>query len=167
MNEKTEDLPLRSQRIDDWTRAARLLGVLFVVLVLFSTFAGHFLGLHFVAGFGVGAVALLLMIVGRVGPASLRFLSSVISPRLTVLYLVDLFNGTARSYAGFTPVRAWLVLLMLGSAFATVGTGVLLATMGVAAESWTVPLHQVTTDLTLATIAIQVAWALIGFFRGI
>ncbi|HKJ70557.1 MAG TPA: cytochrome b/b6 domain-containing protein [Gammaproteobacteria bacterium] len=105
-------------RISHWLLAAAFFVAYFVV--------EEPLAIHVWAGYLVGALVLIRLLWGFVGPRYARFSDFVPSPARLMAYLGDLVRGRERHYLGHNPAGGAMIVLLLASLAATVTTGLML-----------------------------------------
>ena len=115
------------REIQVWDRFVRLTHWVVAVgfLVAYVT-AEDVLQVHVWAGYLIGALIVLRVLWGFVGPRHARFADFVWRPAAVFAYLRDLLTGSARRYLGHSPAGGAMVVVLLIGLAGTVGTGLLL-----------------------------------------
>src|SRR5690349_13015304 len=81
--------------------------------------------LHVWGGYIVGAIVVLKVVWGFVGPRHARFRDFVRSPLVALAYFRDLLYGRASRYVGHSPAGGAMVIALLVCLAATVATGLI------------------------------------------
>ena len=117
-------MTLATERITDSTAAERRIQVwdtfvrIFHWTVAVAFFVAYFseddlLTVHVWAGYSIGALVILRIAWGFVGPEHARFRDFLAGPWTALRYLVDLFAGRAKRHLGHSPAGGVMVLLLL------------------------------------------------------
>jgi cytochrome b len=80
--------------------------------------------LHVWGGYVVGAIVVLRILWGLVGPTYARFSDFVCGPIAAIRYFIDLLRGRARRYLGHSPAGGAMVIALLVCLAGAVATGV-------------------------------------------
>ncbi len=82
--------------------------------------------IHASAGYLVGALLVLRIVWGLVGPRYARFSNFIYAPRAVINYFWTLVTGHAKRYVGHSPAGGAMIVLLIIALAATVGTGLVL-----------------------------------------
>jgi len=135
------------------------------------------LTVHVWAGYLVGAIVLLRVAWGFVGPEPARFTSFACSPGKSIRYLVGLLRRHAARYVGHSPAGGAMVILLLICLAATVWSGLtvyaydrgagplagLFVKGGVEEEFWE-EIHELMANFTLVLVGLHIAGVVLASF---
>lgn len=113
------------------------------------------LGWHVWAGYVVGAIVLIRLLWGFVGPKPARFRSFLRSPLAAIGYLRDLPTDRRKHYIGHNPAGGWMTVFLLAGLAVTVVSGLVLY----AQEENAGPLAPILTASEVVQIPIAAAYA--------
>ena len=83
------------------------------------------MGLHVWAGYLIGALVLIRVLWGIIGPRHARFADFVPGPARFTAYLGELIHGRERRYLGHNPAGGAMIVALLLALMATVTTGLM------------------------------------------
>jgi len=106
-----------------WDVFVRLFHWSVAVGFVVAYFSEDVLSLHVWAGYVVGALVVLRIVWGFIGPEHARFSSFIYPPGTVLRYLWDLPFGRAKRYLGHSPGGGAMVLVLVIGLLGTVGTG--------------------------------------------
>jgi len=112
----------RFVRVFHWTLAVGFF------VAYFTEGRGEFELIHVWAGYMVGALVVMRIVWGFVGPAHARFADFVTGPGTGLRYLLALATFRAKRHLGHSPAGGWMVLMLMAGVLATVAAG--MATYG-------------------------------------
>jgi cytochrome b len=114
--------------------------------------------LHIWTGYVLGAIILLRLVWGFVGPRYARFSDFVFRPSKVIRYLIDLVLAHPRRYLGHSPAGGAMVVALLVCLAASVATGI--AANG--RHGLIGDLHGAVTGITLALVILHVIGVIVA-----
>jgi cytochrome b len=160
-----------SEQVKVWDAFVRVAHWLLVTGFFLAYFTeDDLLTVHVWAGYLVGAVVLLRVAWGFVGPEYARFSSFTCGPSKAVRYLVGLLRRHSARYLGHSPAGGAMVILLLICLAATVWSGLTvyaydqgagplagLFVNGGAEEEFWEEIHEFFANLTLLLVVLHIA----------
>jgi len=167
-----------SRDIPVWDLALRLFhwSLAAAFLVTYVT-EDHWEVLHVNAGYLIGALILLRMVWGFIGPAHARFSDFVRTPREVMAYVADAMRFRAPRYIGHNPAGGAMVLALMISLAITVVSGIALygttdfagplagLLRGERAADVLEALHELGASLTLLLVVLHLGGVLFSSFE--
>jgi len=121
--------------------------------------------LHDAFGYAVLALVALRCLWGAFGSDKARFVRFVRAPRATLGYARALARGREPRYVGHNPLGAWMIVVLLLTAFGAAASGWLYTTDAYWGVAWVETLHSILADLLLVLAAIHVGGVIVTSFR--
>lgn len=129
--------------------------------------------LHSFAGYAITGLLLFRVVWGLIGTRYARFSSFVVTPRSVISYLKSLLGRHPQHYTGHNPAGSVMVLLLMGTLFLTVLTGMAtLATEGLGplantffasfSEDLLEEIHEALANLMVVFIGVHVAGVVVS-----
>ena len=121
--------------------------------------------LHEWAGYAVGGLVVLRIVIGFAGSHYARFAQFVRGPRETLGYAAAFLSGRETRYVGHNPLGAVMVLALLAVLAATGLTGWLQTTDAYWGVSWVEEVHEILGNGMLVLVAAHVGGVALASFR--
>lgn len=112
---------------------------------------------HEWAGYVLGALVLLRIIWGFVGPKNARFSSFLPTPKSIAAHLHELKTGQFDRRAGHNPIGGAMVLLLLGLLVIVTISGWMLTLDQFWGEDWVEELHEISANITMIAVVFHVS----------
>lgn len=118
---------------------------------------------HVIAGSTVLAVALFRVVWGIAGSKYARFANFVRGPQAALGYVKSLLSASPQHHTGHNPAGGWAIVLLLGLALATAGSGwVVYQEMGGRWQDGLEKLHESAAGLMLAVVIVHLVGVVVG-----
>jgi cytochrome b len=114
---------MKDVEVQVWDVFVRVCHWLLATTVIVDWFADRPLWLHVWLGYIAGAVVVLRVVWGFIGPENARFASFVHGPRIVFDYLIGLARFSSPRYLGHSPAGGAMIVALLLMVTATIGTG--------------------------------------------
>ncbi len=152
------DRAMRSAEVKVWDIAVRLFhwSLVFSFAVAFVS-AEKWDRAHEVTGYLIGGLLILRILWGLVGSKYARFKDFLYKPSTVHNYLHDSLTHKAKRYLGHNPLGGAMVIALILSIIGITATGIAMTTNMFWGVEWVGELHEITTYLTLALIALHIA----------
>jgi len=143
-----------------WDLAVRVFHWSLVVTFFVAYFTeGDVLTLHVWSGYAVGALVVLRILWGFVGPKHARFADFVYPPAKIWPYIRALLAFRAKRYIGHSPAGGAMVLILMAGLLGTVWTGVQAYAPDGNSEFWG-EFHEGVASVMLALVVVHIAGVL-------
>lgn len=119
---------------------------------------------HIAAGYAIGALLMLRVIWGFIGPHHARFGNFVRSPRALLAYMRDAALFKAPRHLGHNPAGGAMIVAFIVTLIATCVTGYMMTTDAFWGSKWVEEVHEALANALLALIALHVLGVLVTSF---
>lgn len=127
MSESNQASPQASEDlVKVWDPFVRVFHWTLAIGFFIAYFSEDVLLLHVWTGYLLGALILLRILWGFIGPKHARFRDFLFPPPVIATYLFDLVRFKSMRYLGHSPAGAAMIFVLLGGTLAVIGTGLVL-----------------------------------------
>jgi cytochrome b len=154
-----------SQQIKVWDIGVRLFHWTLVTSVILAYFLISPRWVHKDLGYLVMALLVFRLIWGVVGSQHARFSSFIPSPQALWRYLGDMLKRREQRFLGHNPAGAAMIVVLLLTLTAIVGTGIMMGTHTYFGEEWVEELHKTMVNVLLILVVFHVGGVVFSSLR--